>query len=107
MYSVMNDNDIKVVEKAKSWMVKTWGDTTTTVERRAALLKMKKKIDHKEVSRTVFVACTKLTFEMSILHAAVDLNCHWLRFTWRVVVYLHSEVMLQVCLCKVRVFRYL
>ena len=66
------DDDIKVVaEKAKSWMVKTWGDTTTTAERRAALQKMKKKIDHKQVSQTVFVACTKLTFEMSVLHASV------------------------------------
>ena len=65
-----NDNDHnEVVEKAKSWMVKTWGDTTTTTERKSALQKMKKKIDHKEVSRTVFVACTKLTTEMSILHA--------------------------------------
>ena len=60
-----------VVDKAKSWMVKTWGDTRTTAERRAALQKMKKKIDHKQVSQTVFVACTKLTLEMSVLHASV------------------------------------
>ena len=68
MYSKMNDNDIKVVEKAKNRMVKTWGDTTTAAERKAELQKMKKKIDHKEVSRTVFVACTNLSFEMSRLH---------------------------------------
>ena len=91
MYSVMNDNDIKVVDKAKSWMVKTWGDTRTTAERRAALQKMIKKIDHKKVSRTVFVVYTKLTIEMSILHAVVDLN-------WTIVVCLHSDVMLLVSL---------
>ena len=48
-------DDVKVVvEKAKTRMVKTWGDTTTTDERKAALQTLKEDLDHKEVNRTAF-----------------------------------------------------
>ena len=49
------DDDVKVVvEKSKTRIVKIWGDTTTTDERKEALQKLKEDLNHKEVNRTAF-----------------------------------------------------